>query len=218
MTIGRDAGPNGNDFNEIKKRINVSSVRYSRSGQAIVTMELWEALEAAKLQNIVFCTYFYVTNKTFSLSCLRRLHELSLPDCVAVSNSSLGRFQPSPSFKEAAALVRWYENGSPSAMDPLAVIGEVRTQVNSIKNRIANYCSGPSTFTTLRRNVDFLDKHVSEMEALFHPVPLLYRVGFPSSSATHWPKFATFLRMPMRAWTSPCRRCSRNAVAVQLAG
>ncbi len=56
-------------------------------------------------------------------------------------------------------------------MDPLAVIGEVRTQVNSIKNRIENYRSGPDTFRTLRRNVDFLDKHVTDMEALLSSSP-----------------------------------------------
>ncbi len=42
----------------------------------------------------------------------------------------------------------------------------MRTQVNSIKNRIANYRTGPDTFRTLSRNVDHLDKHVTEIEKL----------------------------------------------------
>ncbi len=56
-------------------------------------------------------------------------------------------------------------------MDPLAVISELRTQVKSIENRIANYRRGPETFRTLSGNVDNLDKHVAEIETLLSSSP-----------------------------------------------
>ncbi len=110
----------------------------------------------------------------FSLQCLVAVRRLR--SCGAVSDSTLASFQPA--FTQASlALVPRCENGSASAMNPLAVIGEVRTQVNSIKNRIANYRSGPDTFRTLTRNVDRLTKHVTEMKALLSSSPVALPPG-----------------------------------------
>ncbi len=64
-----------------------------------------ETFETANLLNIVFCTYSYETRNTFF--------------SVALVSS-------------AGALTPRSCGSSASAMDPLAVIGEVRTQVRSI--------------------------------------------------------------------------------------